>query len=74
MIFKIETTSDVPLPDPRYLALHAACAKIAHKSGAAETIDLLLRDYEELLVLSPDGSSSKVLEQALAFKLAVSRD
>ncbi|KZP30025.1 hypothetical protein FIBSPDRAFT_850723, partial [Athelia psychrophila] len=57
-----------PLPDPRYLALHAACAKIAHMSGAAEVIDSFLRDYEEIHVLARDGSSD-VLGQALALAL-----
>ncbi|KZP33596.1 hypothetical protein FIBSPDRAFT_847512, partial [Athelia psychrophila] len=60
----------LPLPDPRYLALHAACAKIAHTSGAAEAIDSCLRDYEEIHVLACDGSSSEVLGQALALALS----
>ena len=36
------TTSDpalLPLPSPQLLALHAACAQVAHLSGAREYID-----------------------------------
>jgi hypothetical protein len=29
-----------PVPNPEYLAIHAACAKIAHLSGAAELIKI----------------------------------
>lgn len=54
-----------PLPDPQYLKLHAAAAKVAHLSGAAEYIDDILRDMEETFVLSEDGASARVLEYAL---------
>ena len=51
--------------DPRFLQLHAACAKIAHASGAAEIIDEVLFDYETLKTLATDGSSQEVLGRAL---------
>ena len=54
----------IPLPDPRYLAIHAACAKVCHASGAAEVIEKMLREYEEIPVLATDGSSN-ILEHAL---------
>lgn len=47
----------LPLPDPRYLALHAACARVAHMSGAAEYIDRIFREMEETGVLANDGGS-----------------
>ncbi|KAF8227805.1 hypothetical protein L208DRAFT_1365677 [Tricholoma matsutake] len=53
------------LPSPRLLALHAACAKVAHLSGAGEHIDSLDRDMDHLGVLAFDGSSSTVLNHAL---------
>lgn len=53
------------VPDPRYLALHAACAKVAHLSGAGLYMDQVHRDMEELSVLSQDGSSADVLRYAL---------
>ncbi|KXN86492.1 hypothetical protein AN958_10006, partial [Leucoagaricus sp. SymC.cos] len=59
------TDARLPLPDPRYLRLHAACAQVAHFSGAAEYIDSIFRDVEEMRVLSKDGSSIDVLTYAL---------
>ncbi|CAA7265221.1 unnamed protein product [Cyclocybe aegerita] len=47
----------LPLPDPRYLAVHVACARVAHMSGAAEYIHKVLRDMEETDVLRNDGPS-----------------
>ena len=55
----------LPLPDPRYLALHAACAKVAHLSGAGEYIDAVDRDIDSTLVLAKDGSSAKLLAEAM---------
>ncbi|KAL0955112.1 hypothetical protein HGRIS_004028 [Hohenbuehelia grisea] len=55
-----------PLPSPELLALHAACAKVAHLSGASELLDDYDRDTERLGVLDPSGASSDVLAHALA--------
>ena len=30
-----------PLPDPRFLKIHAACCKVAHVSGAADYLNML---------------------------------
>ncbi|KAJ8597921.1 hypothetical protein M405DRAFT_779056 [Rhizopogon salebrosus TDB-379] len=35
-----------PLPDPRYLQVHAACAQVANLSAAGECIDRVIRDLE----------------------------
>ncbi|KAF7420780.1 hypothetical protein PC9H_011298 [Pleurotus ostreatus] len=62
------TTSDphrFPLPSPELLALHAACAKVANLSGAAEFLDKVDRDLEELDVLKANGDSSEVLDVAI---------
>ncbi|KAK0217286.1 hypothetical protein IW262DRAFT_1449609 [Armillaria fumosa] len=62
------TTSDneqLPVPSAALLTLHATCAKVAHLSGAAERIDKLDRDAEDLGVLAHDGSSGVVLSNAL---------
>ncbi|THH21128.1 hypothetical protein EW146_g321 [Bondarzewia mesenterica] len=53
------------LPDPRIIALHAACAKVANMSGAAEYIDAVDRDLDEMKVLAHDGGSADVLAAAL---------
>ncbi|KIM73234.1 hypothetical protein PILCRDRAFT_731746 [Piloderma croceum F 1598] len=55
------TNGSLPAPDPRYLKLHAACAQVAHLSGAGEYIDNILRDMETTRVLAKDGSSSDLL-------------
>ncbi|KAF4568099.1 hypothetical protein EYR36_010107 [Pleurotus pulmonarius] len=62
------TTSDphrFPLPSPELLALHAACAKVANLSGAAEYLDKVDRDIEENGVLKENGDSSELLDVAI---------
>jgi hypothetical protein len=59
------TSSQLALPDPRYLALHAACARVIKFSGVSGYIERILRDAEETRVLSEDGSSAELLEQLL---------
>lgn len=41
---------DIPPPHPTLIALHAACAQIAHFSGAGEVLDKFYNDeeFEEL--------------------------
>jgi hypothetical protein len=56
------------LPSPKLLALHAACAKVAHLSGADEHIDSLDHDMDHLGVLAFDGSSFAILNHALLNK------
>ncbi|KAF7316399.1 HNHc domain-containing protein [Mycena indigotica] len=57
----------LPLPDPRLLSLHCACAHVAHLSGAGEMLDRVLDrdDYEDIGVLAEDGGSMDVLLSAL---------
>ncbi|KAI0357308.1 hypothetical protein OH77DRAFT_1399856, partial [Trametes cingulata] len=59
----------LPLPNPRYLKLHAACCRIAHMSGAAEYLELIYRDVEELPVLANNGASADVLTFAVHRRL-----
>ncbi|KAI6018913.1 hypothetical protein BKA83DRAFT_4308884 [Pisolithus microcarpus] len=54
-----------PLPNPAYLAIHAACVKVAHLSGATEYIKEVLRRMEDTLVLAEDGGSSEILYTAI---------
>ncbi|KAA1472924.1 hypothetical protein DENSPDRAFT_839317 [Dentipellis sp. KUC8613] len=60
-----------PLPDPRYLKLHAACARIAHMSGAAQCIDQILHEEEVTKVLAFDGGSSELLDHILMRRLGI---
>ena len=52
------TLDELPLPSRDYLVLHAACAKAAHLSGAAEYIDRMDPDLDETFVLAEDGTSA----------------
>ena len=63
--FSTDDPDDLPVPSRDYLALHAACAKVAHLSAAAEYIDFVTREIEETLVLSSDGASAAALEHAI---------
>jgi len=56
---------DARLPNPQLLALHAACARVAHMSGAAETFYELERDVEDTRVLAFDGSSARLLDHLM---------
>ncbi|KAH7876598.1 uncharacterized protein C8R40DRAFT_1042116 [Lentinula edodes] len=60
------TSSDpnVPLPDPKLLAFHAAACRVAYLSGATEYMEEILRDFERLNVLAEDGGSLAILEHA----------
>ena len=56
----------IALPDPRLLALHAVCARVAHISGAAEYFDDMTWDAEETQILANDGSTALLLADLLA--------
>ena len=53
------------LPDPRLLAIHAACAQAVHLSGTAGFFSKEERDLEDIKVLAKDGSSAAFLAQAI---------
>ncbi|KAG5720821.1 hypothetical protein E4T56_gene9696 [Termitomyces sp. T112] len=55
------------LPDPVLIAIRAACTRVANLSGAAEQIDQILRDREEMPVLANDGSMAELLSSCLMF-------
>jgi len=59
------TRIDLPLPNPTYLRIHAACCRVAHLSGAGEHMDKILEDLDDIRVLSKDGSSAHILSFAL---------
>ncbi|KAF8871844.1 hypothetical protein BD779DRAFT_1680079 [Infundibulicybe gibba] len=54
-----------PLPDPQYLAIHAACARAAHLSGVAKHIDTASHEMAETEALEDDRGSGDVLHHAL---------
>ena len=49
--------STVEPPNPAYLKVHAAFAKVLHLSGAAEYIEKVERDAEMEGTLRPDGKT-----------------
>jgi hypothetical protein len=63
-VFK-STQSNLTLPNPAYLRIHAACCRVAHLSGAGEYVDKFLEDLEDTRVLSKDGSSAHILSFVL---------
>jgi len=54
------------LPSPQLLALHAACARAAHMSGAVKTLYELEWDIEETRVLAYEGYSARLLHHLLS--------
>lgn len=59
------TTTELELPDPRYLRLRAAICRVAHMSSAARYVDLLFKEVETTKVLANDGSSGELLRDQL---------
>ncbi|KAF8338694.1 hypothetical protein F5887DRAFT_1077628 [Amanita rubescens] len=43
--FTNHSEKDIPLPNARFLAIHAAIAKVLHLSGAAEPLDLVMDKF-----------------------------
>jgi len=69
------TSSDpakLPVPSPKLIALHAACAKVAHLSGASAYIDKLDQDADDLDVLAGDGGSSDILTHVISRSMTCS--
>ncbi|KAG9018580.1 hypothetical protein FRB90_011302 [Tulasnella sp. 427] len=60
------TDPSIPLPNPHYLKIHAACAKVAVRSGVGEYLEAVLEEEEERPVLRSDGGSADVLSFLLA--------
>ena len=52
-------------PSPRLIALHAACAQMAHMSGAAERLEETFRDTENIPVMAAAPNSVNELIHAL---------
>lgn len=53
------------LPSSALLHLRAACARVAHMSGAAQYMDEYDERAEEMTLLANDGSSANLLEERL---------
>jgi hypothetical protein len=55
VIFMSPNPDKYPLPNPRYLAFHAAVAKVVHMAGMAEHLDEILQKTEDIQVLSDES-------------------
>lgn len=53
------------LPNPALIALRAACARVAHISGAVKLFDQIFRDREETRYMADDGSTADLLTSLL---------
>ncbi|KAF9479922.1 hypothetical protein BDN70DRAFT_993093 [Pholiota conissans] len=53
------------LPDPNLIAIRAACARVAHLSGAAEQAEQILEDLEDTHVMAADGTTASLLDSLL---------
>ncbi|KAI6028991.1 hypothetical protein EDC04DRAFT_2572705 [Pisolithus marmoratus] len=69
--FSTPEPKKLPLPSPTYLAIHAACAKVAHLSGAAQYIADIFRHMEDILVLAGDGGSAELLHTAIISSMRI---
>lgn len=56
---------EIKPPSPELLALHAACAQVAHMSGAAEHLEETFRDTEPIPVMTAAAHSANELSRAL---------
>jgi len=50
----------IPAPHPRIISLHAACARIAHMSGAAEHLKEFFRDPDEISVMTGPSAAHEL--------------
>ncbi|KAG2143983.1 hypothetical protein BD769DRAFT_1420803 [Suillus cothurnatus] len=69
--------TEIPLPDPRFIALHAAVAHILHLSGAAEVIDKVyyMFSYDDPTMPSRNRASADDLRIRLSLiELMIERD
>lgn len=59
VVFKSLSVDDktIPAPDRRIIELHAACARIAHMSGAAEHLREFFRDTDSIAVMTQPNAA-----------------
>ncbi|KAK0444267.1 uncharacterized protein EV420DRAFT_1622797 [Desarmillaria tabescens] len=76
--FTTPNPQTLPLPSPEYLAIHAACCHIAHMSGAAEYVENVLREEEDLRervermgILAEDGSLMELFSHCMTAAIRV---
>ncbi|KAF5376419.1 hypothetical protein D9615_008580 [Tricholomella constricta] len=63
--FSTRWESKLPPPSPRYIALHAACAKTAFMSGVGQWNERIMEDLQWSSSLDSEGHSADLLAAAL---------
>jgi len=58
--YTLSNNKKIEPPSPKLIALHAACAKIAHMSGAAEHLEETFRDTEPLPVMTVPNATDEL--------------
>ncbi|CDO71725.1 hypothetical protein BN946_scf184920.g9 [Trametes cinnabarina] len=56
----VDKGKEIHAPDPRIIELHAACAKIAHMSGAAELLREFYMDMDSIAVMTQPHAAYKL--------------
>ncbi|KZT74307.1 hypothetical protein DAEQUDRAFT_753793 [Daedalea quercina L-15889] len=59
----------IPPPHPRLIALHAACAEIAHMSGAAEHLNEIFRDADAVSDMTEPNAAYELTRALKALRL-----
>lgn len=58
----------LPLPDPRYIAFHAACARVADLSGVGDPIRETIERIEYVYESMNDGSSDTLIRRLMCLQ------
>ena len=59
--YTLPNGKEIEPPSPQLIALHAACAKIAHMSGAAEHLEETFRDTEPIPVMTAPNAADELV-------------
>ncbi|TFY78403.1 hypothetical protein EWM64_g5610 [Hericium alpestre] len=59
----------IPAPHPELIAVHAACARVAHMSGAAEYLEELCRETDAISVMTEPNAANELAQSLKALQL-----
>ncbi|TFY75682.1 hypothetical protein EWM64_g8331 [Hericium alpestre] len=62
----------IPAPYPKLIGLHAACAKIAHMSGAAEYLEEIFRNTDTISAMTEPNAAYELVRSLRALQLVSS--
>ncbi|KAI0658263.1 hypothetical protein C8Q70DRAFT_184922 [Cubamyces menziesii] len=64
----------IPAPDPRIIELHAACARIAHMSGAVELLRELYGEPDSIVVMTQPNAAYELTRALRTLQLVSATD